>query len=361
MATRKNISALQSSIGKGKIPEPMTSASWARYIAEALSSRGLDGMQLCREAGIQPEIFEVPEASVRAHEIVRLWELAVSRSGDEAIGFLAAKDFMPAALDTWGYLMMASATLGDAMQRCVRYHGAHSTATTTSLTELDQAIRLEFHIMTGIIDVQRQNHDFMIFSTLKFANFITGKPLKPLLIEFIHAAPPYPAPYSDVAPCQIVFSAQRTAITFRAQDMAYPLVTANPQLIETLEKSADLRIAQHGISQILLRVRQLIVQALPHGEPKREVIAEKMHMSSRNLQRRLLLEGVTFQDILEDIRHSLAKRYLSDERISLSNIAGLLGFSDQSSFTRAAHRWFDETPSKLRARLRNHHDSAAGI
>ena len=91
------------------------------------------------------------------------------------------------------------------------------------------------------------------------------------------------------------------------------------------------------------------MQALPKGEPSRDDIAKAMRISSRTLQRRLQDENRSFHEVLEDVRRNLAERYLAKTDISLTDVAGLLGFSDQSSFTRAAHRWFDTSPSKIRA------------
>jgi AraC-like DNA-binding protein len=117
------------------------------------------------------------------------------------------------------------------------------------------------------------------------------------------------------------------------------------------DQAAEQRMAQLGTARNTLMVRQFLVQSLPDGEPTRDDIAAKMGISSRTLQRRLQDEGQTFHEILDEVRHNLAKRHLGNEKISLSDVAHLLGFSDQSSFTRAAHRWFDDSPSRIRAKL----------
>ena len=137
-------------------------------------------------------------------------------------------------------------------------------------------------------------------------------------------------------------------MTFSETDAARILVTANAQMAAIHDQVAEQRISQLGGSENALRVKQLIVQSLPEGEPTRDDIATKMAISSRTLQRRLQDEGQTFHEILDEVRHNLAKRYLGNEKLSLADVAHLLGFSDQSSFTRAAHRWFDTSPSKYR-------------
>ena len=148
-----------------------------------------------------------------------------------------------------------------------------------------------------------------------------------------------------------VFDAPHLGLTFSEADVARPLLCANAQMAELHDRAAEQRIQQLGTAYNTLMVRQFIVQGLSEGEPTRDGIAIKMGVSSRTLQRRLQDEGQTFHEILDDVRLNLANRYLGNEKISLSDVAHLLGFSDQSSFTRAAHRWFNDSPSRVRARL----------
>jgi AraC-like DNA-binding protein len=330
---------------------PMTSVLWVRNIIEALGVSGLDGPALALRAGIKPEVLQVVEAGVLVKEIIHLWELAVETSGNEAIGLLAAQEFKPSGLDATGYAMMSSPTLLSAIERAIRYGGAVTSATTGSLLEVDDGYRLEFQIMAGIIDVQRQNHEYIVFGFLKFFRWIVGQELTPVRIEFKHPVPVDLTPYREAFRCPLVFGAPRVAITFNREDAAKPLITANIQMALVHDRAAERRMAQIGRSQTTLLVRQAIVKSLPDGEPSRESVAASLHISSRSLQRRLQDEGTTFHEVLDEVRRNLAERYLGNERMSLADVANLLGFSDQSSLTRAANRWFGASPSKKRVSL----------
>jgi AraC-like DNA-binding protein len=334
---------------------PMTSVLWVRNIIEALGVSGLDGPALSLRAGIKPEVLQVVEAGVLVKEIIHLWELAVEASGNEAIGLLAAQEFKPSALDATGYAMMSSPTLLSAIERAIRYGGAVTSATTGSLQEVDEGYRLEFQIMTGIIDVQRQNHEYIVFGFLKFFRWIVGQELTPVRVEFKHPAPDDLAPYHAAFKCPLEFGAPRVALTVSREDAARPLITANAQMSALHDQAAELRMTQLGRSQTILQVRQLIVQGLPDGEPTREAIAAGLRISSRSLQRQLQDEGTSFHDLLDHIRRDLAERYLGNERIRLADAASLLGFADQSSFTRAVNRWFAAPPSKVRSEFLARH------
>ena len=76
------------------------------------------------------------------------------------------------------------------------------------------------------------------------------------------------------------------------------------------------------------------------------IIAEKLHMSPRSLQRRLHSEGTSFAELLSELRRDLALRYLRDQRIAIAEVGFLLGFLDVSAFHRAFKRWTGSTPAE---------------
>ena len=99
---------------------------------------------------------------------------------------------------------------------------------------------------------------------------------------------------------------------------------------------------------IIDRVTSVIVDILPSGGVVDEKVAETLHMSVRSLQRRLKEVGTTFRTLLETVRKDLASTYVHDLDVELAEVAFLLGFSDQSSFSRAFRRWTGHSPSEAR-------------
>ena len=99
-------------------------------------------------------------------------------------------------------------------------------------------------------------------------------------------------------------------------------------------------------------VRELIAAHVAAPDLSRERIAASLHISSRTLQRRLEDEGTSFQQLRDETRRELAQRYLREPvSSSLSRVAELLGFEDQSNLFRACKRWFGESPGQYRARF----------
>jgi len=92
----------------------------------------------------------------------------------------------------------------------------------------------------------------------------------------------------------------------------------------------------------------VIAPLLPHGKPKASLVARKLNMSPRTLARRLANEGLSFASVLDEMRRELARRYLEDPRLPISQVAWLLGFQEAAAFTHAVRRWTGQTPSEIR-------------
>jgi AraC-like DNA-binding protein len=101
---------------------------------------------------------------------------------------------------------------------------------------------------------------------------------------------------------------------------------------------------------VVARARVTIIDHLPDGEPSRRDVAAELAMSERTLARRLSDRDYTFSALVDEVRGQLAKEYLRQSRFSVTDVAFLLGFSDQSNFARAFKRWTDESPTEFRAR-----------
>ena len=124
--------------------------------------------------------------------------------------------------------------------------------------------------------------------------------------------------------------------------------TANPYV-----ESAALQYANNLLKKLFKhsysdKVKELITQSISSGKADVDHITGKLNTSRQTLYRKLKAENVSFKGLLEDVRFSLAKKQLHETRLSLSEIAFSLGFSDLSAFSRAFKRWSGETPKGYR-------------
>jgi AraC-like DNA-binding protein len=99
-------------------------------------------------------------------------------------------------------------------------------------------------------------------------------------------------------------------------------------------------------------VRREVFAALGPGQPVLPDVARRLGVSERTLQRRLSERETTFTDVVDDTRRAIAEDHLRRDKLSVGEIAFLLGYSEPSAFSRAFHRWTGAWPADFRARAR---------
>ncbi len=183
---------------------------------------------------------------------------------------------------------------------------------------------------------------------LAIARCGTGTRLSPLRVEFVRRRP-YQKSLERHFGCQILFGTPRNAMVFRASDAELPFVTRNVDLLALLAPQLDEELNQrNGQETFPERVRSVIQKKLTGHRPKMQDIARELHISSRTLQRRLQDAGYSFQRVLEEARHQLARHYLTNSMLELNETAYLLGYEDANSFVRAFRMWEGVPPAHWR-------------
>ena len=99
---------------------------------------------------------------------------------------------------------------------------------------------------------------------------------------------------------------------------------------------------------LLEQVRRLLATRIGRGAVTQEELAAELGVHVRTLQRRLGEQGLTYSQLVDDVRQKLAASYIRDPSLSLGEVAFLLGFSEQSNFQKSFKRWFGETPGRYR-------------
>ena len=328
-----------------------TSAVWVRSIVDMLAAEGLDVATLLAGAGIDPAVLDAPAARIATEQLSQLWELAVARSGNPAIGLAQHEVVRPASFDVVGYAMMSCADLHTAFERLIRYMLILSDAFTMTLNNERRGYLVSFELFGGSRPVPRARIEYIIVTLLSFCRWISRHEVNPLAIELPYPAPVDLAPYHAAFHCPVSFDAPTSSLLFSPADMTAALPASNPKLAELHERYAGEYLRQFDRAQISQRAREVIIRRLPDGEPRRNEVAGELHTSERTLQRRLEQEGTSFLKLLDDTRRELAEQYLGRLHLSLGQAAYLLGFSDQTSFFRACKRWFDQSPGRYRSQL----------
>ncbi len=160
------------------------------------------------------------------------------------------------------------------------------------------------------------------------------------------------AAYEDFLGCRIR-RADHLSVSFSAVDASRPFMTDNSSMWDIFEPQLRERLADlEGAASFRQRTRAVLLEVLPSGQVAVDVVARRLAVSSRTLQRRLKDEGTSFNTVLRETRASLSQHYLGNTQLSSSEIAYLLGFDEPNSFFRAFQSWTGTTPESLRRSLR---------
>jgi AraC-like DNA-binding protein len=323
-----------------------------RPVVEHARRLGLDADAVLAAAGVDEAVLGDGDARMPHEAALAVWREAVRASRDEAFGIHAAEQIRPGAFDVLDYAIRSSATLGEGLERLVRYHRVlHDTAVVRLDVKGPRAV-LTHAVPGDPAGLPRHVAEFIVAGWLVVARQATGLELAPLEVRFRHSPPAHLGEHRRVFRAPLRFDDASSGVVLARELLAAPLVKADPGLCAVLERHVRALLARiPGATPLTERVRQLVAQELSAGVPSAAAIARRLHMSPRTLQRRLRDDGINHRALVDALRRELALRYLSERRIAVSEVAFLLGFSEASAFHRAFKRWSGDTPARFRSSL----------
>jgi len=337
-----------------------SSCTWTKGILEMFASQGVDVPRLVEAAGVDPVRLENPAERFGADEVSRLWNLAVAWSGDPVLGLDRELTSKHVNFDVVGYAMLSSPDLRAGLESMARYMAVISDAATFELLPEGANGWLVLGGSGYAMPVPRQRYAYGMLSILTLCQWLTRRDVQPLAVEFKFPQPPEIEYYRKAFACPIRFEQPENRMLLAGDDLNATIPSRNPSMLAMHEHVLQERLAALGNARTSYRVSEEIIRRLHRGEPRREEIAASLALADRTLQRRLHAEETSFQQLLDDARRELARKYLSEERYPLGQVADLLGFVDQSNFFRACKRWFGEPPGQYRRRLTVSREAANG-
>lgn len=318
-----------------------------RNVLDAIRDAGVDPATLARRLGIDPPQLETGIGFAQADAFMgAAWQAL----GDPAFGLRAGTMLRPERFSVVGIAAMASPDLGEALRRKARYNRLIWGDFYELVTQGGQTTVRVAPAMPPR-PYSQARIDLELASLLTFSRMVTGQRIQAVQVLIRQPAPSYRDMYRHVFGCPVSFDCQDDAIVFDSRDMARPLVSENSQigavLVEAAEGLLD-RVAQEHGDGLRQRVAQSVHRLLRGGEPTLAAVASELFMSERTLQRKLSTEGLRFTDVLDEVRQQSALDYLRRRRITVDEVAFLLGFATPTSFFRAFKRWTGQTPEAWR-------------
>ena len=328
---------------------PTIQAKAVEKIFHAAAQHGIARRTLAAQIDFDEATLRNPDARIPFATIVRLYENAAELTGDEAFGLHMGESADPRAFDVLGYSVINSPTFGAALQRVVRYNFIWTNGSAFEISHHDSATRINYFYLDHCIPERRHDAEMTLAAIACLGRSVTGVEWFPLAVSFQHSQPRDTSEHRRIFGCPIQFQAAANELVIASAMLDLPIIKADPGLCAVLDRHAEELLARYPRSNdFLARLREIIRSELNGGDPGLDRVAQQLGMSSRTLQRKLRDHGTTHQDVLDQMRHDLATRYLQQPEMAIGEVAYLLGFSESSAFHRAFKRWTGVTPTEFR-------------
>ncbi|APR82826.1 Transcriptional regulator, AraC family protein [Minicystis rosea] len=321
-----------------------------RPLARALERAPGALAELFAAADLTPEMLADAEARISPAQFCVAWAEALRSSGDPTLALRIAEATPPGAFGIVEYVCRSAATLRDALAQWCRYLRILDDAVEVGLVDVGSQTALR--VITESEAPAPASHELCFALVVQVARATLARPLSIVEVRFTHrASEPQAARHRAFFGAPVRFGAPHTELVFDRDVLAAPLATADPNLLEILLPAAEQKRARPSPQALLTdQVRRALRAALCNDDAQLDMVAKRLGLTGRSLQRRLRDEGTSFQMVRDEMRRELADRYLG-EGLSFAEISFLLGFSEPSAFFRAFKRWTGLTPFERRAIL----------
>jgi len=328
---------------------PTTIGSWALLIAKAIDSYGLNSLELFSKSDIDLEAIKVnPDIRLPVKKMTELWQLAVKETNDECFALRLTKYFQPSTYSAAGLVFASSHNILEGFEKSLRYFKMTTDAAEHSLEKVDNKVILHINIPPENEPVSKEAIEAFMSTLVSLSRYMTSEEFTPLEVSFMHDKSIYSQQYEAFFKCPVLFNQASHKITYALFDLEQPQMLANPSLARTLSYWVDDYLQRFSQKQISTKVKTYILENLLKEDIKLEQIADELNLGLRTLQRKLKVEGKSFNELLDECRYHLAAKLLTEQCVPLSEVSYMLGFSDQSAFTRAFRRWANTSPKHYR-------------
>ena len=317
------------------------------------SRKGLDYAALLQRSDLTEADVADPEEHISLNSVARLLTLAAEDAGDPCLGLHWAEAFPTRAMGLLGYLLINASSVRHAVTAVARYVNLMMHPVDASYKEDESGGHLTVCFPPEFDAPRVQYISFAMALLISRLRTHAGKDWMPVGVDLEHRELPCRQTVLRLMGPNVRYDKLANTLHIRDFVLQRGSADADRNLYELIRQLGERLIEeQKSSADIVQQTRKAIILHLESGSLRIRDIADSMGVASGTLQSKLASAGTTFDDLLTSTRRSLSDLYLRDTELPLTEIAFLLGFSELSSFTRAAQRWYGAPPSQRRVELR---------
>ncbi len=321
---------------------------YARELLLLLEELGVSSDQVLAQTEITPTMLQDPAALISDQEQLQIFSNAANLKMVSDLGMRLGQRHHINHYGLYGYAIQTCENFDQALRVACRFMRLTGVAFTLELNIDDDYYRILLKNKSSYTAAHRLFVEELIFSVHTTLNQILQGDFQYHHVSFDFSANNSSDYYSESLACPLYFEKPYTEIVIDRKIANIPLKYWDPQTSAVCAQQCEKILQRLDVGEnISDKVREILVK-LPCNQRKAEAVAQRMHVSSRHLRRKLSDENTTFRKVLDELRCELAKEYLAQTKLPLDEIAQLLGFSETSNFRRAFVKWMKESPTQYR-------------
>lgn len=319
---------------------------YLRQVADQLEGGAVDASAWLARHGLRLDELTDTTITLPFATYLSLLEDAIRSSREPALGLLVGARLPINAHGVVGLAAMSSATLRQLIGMVGQFVALRSPLVSVSGHMHGDAMQVQIHAARPLAGVHRFVMETVALTIKNLVDFIAGA-RHIATVGFDFPAPDYAPLARDLFQCEVQYGQAVTSFTLPAAVLDLPLKLADPTTFGEAAAMCQREMERlHGPSSLPSRVRRILLQQAGQF-PSLDTTARLLNCTPRTLHRRLGDEGTSFQQLLDEVRRSLAREHLRAGKLSLQEIAYMLGYTDMANFRRAFKRWEGVPPSSF--------------
>lgn len=326
---------------------PRMPADYLRVALEIAAERGIDREALLARGGLRKSVLSELEPRITHAAYGLVVAALVEATADEGMGFEIGLRLGPTAHGGVGYAVMCCATLRQAAEIALKFQATRVRGITVTMSEQEGNAILSFQEEWGSFPLKNVFFDGFMAAMYRCIQILLGNHTPFGEIRFSHPSARYVERFRPRLPV-LRHGMSGMEIRFPAELLDRPLLMPNAAALRMALLQCEQEAALLGDEDQIVSMVQTELMLNQQGYPSLAIVADRLNMSTRTLRRRLEENHSSFKQLLDAARRRDALRLIENRSLQIQQIAGLLGYANPPSFTRAFKGWAGMSPADYR-------------
>jgi AraC-like DNA-binding protein len=319
------------------------SASLVDY-GELAHSVGLDPYKMLKRAGLPGSCLRNPDLRISAEAVAELLEASANAARVEDFALRLAQRRGLSNLGPLALIVREQPTVRKAIEVLIQYIGLHSDALCPSLDQKERVVTIS-RMLSGKRVRTNQALELAVAMFCRIIKTFLGDAWRPEEVCLVHDAPEHPEFHRRFFGTRVRFNWDYDGIVCRAADLEKSIPASDPTMARYLKEHFDSILPSHR-AEVSETVRELMWVLLKSGNCSADRVAKHLGVDRRTINRRLTSEGESYSSILDAVRRDMVTGSVEHGQRPLNEIAGMLGFSGLSAFSRWFRNRFGQSASE---------------